>query len=150
MTTAPGELRRRRHATERFNLITWIRKTAQAWAEVPWHNTDPGEDPRLLFSLDRLEFGTKGGLWPITSTDRGETIFLAPGTNAPWLLIEDGEGGWSQHRMSFVEWLYRYLTGEDMAGPNSSAFHPGPVQLQRLPMTAAERPESQQGPDRGM
>ncbi|WP_260474624.1 hypothetical protein [Streptomyces sp. WAC 05379] len=67
-----------------------------------------------------------------------------------WLLVEDGEGGWSQHRMSFAEWLYRYLIGEDMAGPNSSAFYPGPVQLRRLPMTTAEHPEPWSGPDRGM
>ncbi|MDX3771532.1 MULTISPECIES: SMI1/KNR4 family protein [unclassified Streptomyces] len=137
-------------ATERFNLIAWIRTTAQAWAEVPWDNTDPDEDPRLLFGLERLEFGTKGGLWPITSTDRGETVFLAPGTDIPWLLVEDGEGGWSQYRISFAEWLHRYLIGEDMAGPNSSAFYPGPVQLQRLPMTADERPEPWHGPHRGM
>ncbi|HET6353473.1 hypothetical protein [Streptomyces sp.] len=52
--------------------------------------------------------------------------------------------------MSFAEWLYRYLIGEDMAGPNSSAFYPGPVQLRRLPMTADERSEPWSGPDRGM
>lgn len=33
--------------------------------------------------------------------------------------------------MSFAEWLCRYLTGQDMAGPNRSAFYPGPVQPRR-------------------
>lgn len=43
--------------------------------------------------------------------------------------------------MSFTEWLNRYLIGEDMTGTVSSAFHPGPVKLQHLPVSASERPE---------
>nr|WTB30861.1 hypothetical protein OG781_16405 [Streptomyces sp. NBC_00830] len=43
-----------------------------------------------------------------------------------------------------------YLIGEDMAGPNSSAFYPGPVELQHLPMSADERPEHWCGPDRSI
>ncbi|MFH8448637.1 hypothetical protein ACH4CD_05305 [Streptomyces fungicidicus] len=66
------------------------------------------------------------------------------------ILVEDGEGGWAQHDMSFAEWLYRYLVGEDMADPNTSVFYPGPVRLRRLPMTADERPEPWSGPERGM
>ncbi|MET9890984.1 hypothetical protein ABZZ47_12340 [Streptomyces sp. NPDC006465] len=57
---------------------------------------------------------------------------------------------WAEHRMSFAEWLYRYLIGEDMSGLNSAALYPGPVQLQRLPMSAGERPDPWYGPDRGM
>lgn len=145
-----GHLYLHHPATERWNLGTEIRNTARAWSQVPWDDADPDEDPRVLFGLEELVFGAENGLWPITSTDRGETVFLAPGPNAPCLLVEDGEGGWSQHSMSFAEWLYRYLIGEDMAGPNSSAFYPGPVKLQRCPMSAAERPEPWYGPDRGM
>ncbi|WP_202442445.1 MULTISPECIES: hypothetical protein [unclassified Streptomyces] len=52
--------------------------------------------------------------------------------------------------MSFAEWLYRYLVGEDMAGPDTADFHPGPLQLCRLPMTADERPGQWSGPGRGM
>ncbi|MCQ4208778.1 hypothetical protein [Streptomyces longispororuber] len=52
--------------------------------------------------------------------------------------------------MSFAEWFYRYLIGENMSDPDSSAFHPGPVQLQRLPMSADEHPEPWCGPDRNM
>ncbi|MEU7018955.1 hypothetical protein [Streptomyces sp. NPDC046385] len=117
---------------------------------MPWDDLDADEDPRLLFELKELSFGTREGLWPIASTDRGETVFLSAAADSSWLLVEDGEGGWSQHRMSFAEWLYRYLVGENMAGPHSSAFYTGPVQLRRLPMTAAERPEPSRGPDRGM
>ncbi|MFI5672778.1 hypothetical protein [Streptomyces sp. NPDC051704] len=66
------------------------------------------------------------------------------------LLVKDGEGGWAQYDMSFAEWLYRYLIGEDMAGPNTAAFHPGPVQLRRPPMAAGKRPDPWSGPDRGV
>ncbi|MFF1604131.1 SMI1/KNR4 family protein [Streptomyces mirabilis] len=138
-------------ATERWNLGDWIQDTARAWSEVPWDDLDADEDPRLLFGLTELSFGTSNGLWPIASTDRGETLFLtaADGTLSG-ILVEDGEGGWAQYEMSFAEWLYRYLVGEDMAGPNTSAFYPGPVQLRRLPMAAGERPEPWSGPERGM
>ncbi|MFD7975305.1 SMI1/KNR4 family protein [Streptomyces sp. NPDC059071] len=140
-------------ATERWNLDQWITDTVRAWNDVPWDELDleADEDPRALFGLTELSFGTRNGLWPIASSDRGETIFLmAVDDTAPWFLVEDGEGGWARYDMSFAEWLYRYLIGEDMAGPNTSAFYPGPVQLCRLPMTADERPEPWSGPDRGM
>ncbi|MEU1035489.1 SMI1/KNR4 family protein [Streptomyces mirabilis] len=138
-------------ATGRWNLGDWIQNTARAWSEVPWDDLDADEDPRLLFGLTELSFGTSNGLWPIAGTDRGETLFLtaADGTLSG-ILVEDGEGGWAQYEMSFAEWLYRYLIGEDMAGPNTSAFYPGPVQLRRLPMAAGERPEPWSGPERGM
>ncbi|MCY0937341.1 SMI1/KNR4 family protein [Streptomyces sp. H34-S4] len=145
-----GHLYLHHPATERWNLTTWIRDTIRAWSEVPWDDLDPDEDPRLLFGLEHLEFGTSSGLWPIASTNRGETIFLHPGPDTPTLLIEDGEGGWTRYCISFTEWLYRYLTGEDMAGPNSSTFYPGPVKLRRLPMATSQHPEPWHGPDRGL
>lgn len=46
--------------------------------------------------------------------------------------------------------LHRYLIGEDVAGPNTSAFYPDPVELQHLPMSADERPEHWCGPDRSI
>ncbi|MFF0435603.1 SMI1/KNR4 family protein [Streptomyces sp. NPDC004327] len=148
-----GHLYLHHPATERWNLNQWITDTVRAWNDVPWDelDLDADEDPRVLFGLTELSFGTRNGLWPIASTDRGETIFLmAADDTAPWFLVEDGEGGWARYDMNFAEWLYRYLIGEDMAGPNSSAFYPGPVQLCRLPMTADERPEPWSGQDRGM
>ncbi|WP_372351026.1 SMI1/KNR4 family protein [Streptomyces sp. KL116D] len=110
----------------------------QAWSEVSWDDLDADEDC-LLFDLDELSFGTRNGLWPIASTDRGEFIFLIAAPDAPRFLVSFDET-WAEHRMSFAEWLYRYLIGEDMTGPNSAAFTPG-VRLQHLPMSAGERPE---------
>lgn len=142
-------------ATEWWNLGRDIRSGIKAWSEVPWDDLDldADEDPRQLFGLAELSFGTRNGLWPITSTDRGETVFLLAATDAeadtPRFLVNFDET-WVEHRISFAEWLYRYLIGEDMTGPNSAAFYPGPVQLQHLPMSADERPEPWYGPDRGM
>ncbi|MFF3415858.1 hypothetical protein ACFYW9_14350 [Streptomyces sp. NPDC002698] len=70
-------------------------------------------------------------------------------TDAPRFLVNYDET-WVEHRVSFAEWLHRYLIGEDMTGPNSAVFYPGPVKLEHLPMSAAERPEPRYGPDRGM
>ncbi|NUP22996.1 MAG: SMI1/KNR4 family protein [Streptomyces sp.] len=139
-------------ATNPWNLGEWIQETIQAWSAISWDDVDldMDEDPRILFGLKELTFGTQDGLWPIACTDRGETVFLLPGSVTPRLLVEDGEIGWAEYRMSFAEWLYRYLIGEDMGGPNSSAFYPGPVKLEPLPMSAGERPEPRYGPDRGM
>ncbi|MDR6980945.1 hypothetical protein J2X68_007687 [Streptomyces sp. 3330] len=128
--------------TERWNLGQEIRATNQAWSEVPWDelDLDADEDPRQLLGLEELRFGTRNGLWPLASNDRGESIFLDAAADATRLVVNYDET-WAEHRMSFTEWLYRYLIGEDMTGPNRSAFYPGPVKLQHLPMSARERPE---------
>lgn len=84
--------------------------------------------------MEELTFGTPNGLWPLASTDRGETVFLAePSGQGERLIIADGDGWWAEHRMPFAEWLHRYFIGGDMTGPNSSAFYPGPVKLEHLP-----------------
>lgn len=136
-------------ATERWNLGEEIRSDVQTWSEVPWDELDleADEDPRRFF--DELSFGTPDGLWPVASTDRGETIFLASGAHAAKFLVKYDET-WTEYRMGFAEWLYRYLIGENMTGPNSAAFYPGPVQMQSLPMSADEWPKLSYGPDRGM
>ncbi len=76
-------------ATERWNLGRQIRDTVRAWSEVEWDGLDPDEDPRLLFGLEELSFGTPQGLWPIASTDRGETVFLVAAARPP-------PGSWSR------------------------------------------------------
>ncbi|MCX5173438.1 SMI1/KNR4 family protein [Streptomyces antibioticus] len=137
-----GHLSLSRPATERWNLGRDTRSAIQAWSKVPWDDLglDADEDPRKLFGRDELSFGTCDGLWPIASTDRGEAVFPIASANSPRRLVTYHET-WAEYRMSFAEWLYRYLIGEDMSGPNSAVFYPGPVQLRHLPMTPDERPD---------
>jgi len=147
-----GHLYLHHPATEPWNLGEWIRGTAEAWSQVEWDEGEPEGDPRVSLGLPELIFGTSEGLIPLASTDRGEVIFYAAkgAGKSGSLFVEDGEGEFFEYAMGFAEWLYRYLAGEDMAGPGTSAFYPGPVALQDLPMTRDERPETRQGPDRGM
>jgi hypothetical protein len=154
-----GHLSLHHPATERWNLGRWIKETVTAWSDVPWDGLGPDEDPRLLLGIEELSFGTRHGLWPLASTDRGETVFLAEAatatattgaTGTPYLVVAAKDGIWARHRMGFAEWLHRYLVGEDMAGPGSSALYPGPVRPRHLPMSAGDRPEPWYGPDRGM
>ncbi|MFD9687751.1 SMI1/KNR4 family protein [Kitasatospora sp. NPDC059088] len=142
-------------ATERWNLGEKIRETSRAWSELDWDREDwlePEENIRVVLGLEGVRFGTKDGLIPLTGTDRGEYVFLAPlpdGTGHRICAVEH-DGSWYEYQMSFSEWLYRYLVGEDMVGPNSSAFYPGPVRLDPLPMSAEDRPARMYGPEQGM
>ncbi|MFG3087468.1 hypothetical protein ACGGAI_07625 [Streptomyces antibioticus] len=96
-------------ATERWNLGRDTRSAIQAWTEVPSDglDLDADEDPRKLLGLDELSFGTRDGLWPIASTDRGEAVFLIASANSPWRLVSYHES-WAEYRMSFAEWLWLY------------------------------------------
>ncbi|GAA3018067.1 hypothetical protein GCM10020229_31680 [Kitasatospora albolonga] len=91
-------------------------------------------------------------LVPITSTDRGEYVFLAPlpDRTGQRICAAEHDGSWYEYRMSFSEWLHRYLVGEDMVGPNSAVFHPGPGLLEPLPMSPDDRPAPRYGPERGI
>ncbi|PHQ53563.1 hypothetical protein BLA24_00495 [Streptomyces cinnamoneus] len=138
-------------ATVRWNLGKWIRETVVAWGEVPWDDDIDG-DPRPALGISEMKFGTSDGLTPIAGTDRGELIFLARGASGQeWrIFVGDGDGEFFEYSICFSEWLYRYLVGEDMAGPNSSAFYPGPVKFEGRPMSYGEETAVWYGPDRGM
>ncbi|WP_165986649.1 SMI1/KNR4 family protein [Streptomyces sp. YIM 98790] len=92
-----------------------------------------------------------GGLIPLTHTDRGEYLFLLDrhGSGPRWLLAFDrDEDEFYEYRMDFGEWLYRYLVGEDMFGPGSAVFYPGPVKLDRWPTGEGEQHIEWFGPAR--
>ncbi|WP_416956195.1 SMI1/KNR4 family protein [Streptomyces sp. Agncl-13] len=139
-------------ATERFNLAEDIRRTSESWSQVEWDEGEPEGDPRISLGVRELVFGTPDGLIPIASTDRAEVIFYAPrgASGRGSLFIENGDYEFLEYSFSFAEWLYRWLIGEEVTGPGGSAFYPGPVALQDLPMTPDERPETRYGPPRGM
>ncbi|MEU3255999.1 SMI1/KNR4 family protein [Streptomyces sp. NPDC006997] len=147
-----GHLSLKHPATKRWNLGEWIHRTSDAWSRI---GLSPGEvegDPTISLGTQNLSFGTPDGLIPLTATDRGETLFYALRGNSGSgsLFVENGEGEFFEYSMGFAEWLWRWLVGEEMAGPGSSAFYPGPVALQDLPMAPGERPEIRFGPLRGM
>ncbi|QNP75607.1 SMI1/KNR4 family protein [Streptomyces roseirectus] len=139
-------------AIEPWNLGEWIHSTAEAWSQIEWDEDEPEGDPRVSLGVPELLFGTPDGLIPIASTDRGETIFYAPqgALGAGALFIENGEGEFFEYSFSFVEWLYRWLIGEEVTGPGGGAFYPGPVALMDLPMSPEDPQETRYGPPRGM
>ncbi|AZM59285.1 MULTISPECIES: SMI1/KNR4 family protein [unclassified Streptomyces] len=133
-------------STGRWNLGRWMRETVQAFSR-----SDLTDVERLGFTGS--PFGAPSGLIPLLHTDRGENLFGA---------VEAGTGEWRfhscngdeplyyEHRMSFSEWLHRYLRGEDMFGPGSGVFYPGPIVFESLPMQDAELSTTWEGPERGM
>ncbi|MEU6277367.1 hypothetical protein ABZ871_33945 [Streptomyces populi] len=142
-------------ATSRWNLPEKIRSTSQAYAQywvAPDSTNDPESDPRQICELRDLAFGTPQGLIPLASTDRGETVFLAPRVHGfpGGMCVAGGDGDWAGYPMPFAEWLYRFLIGEDMAGYKSAVFYPGPVMLESMPMTPDEPIRVSYGPERGM
>ncbi|GAA3482166.1 hypothetical protein GCM10018966_066980 [Streptomyces yanii] len=82
----------------------------------------------MICNRPRITFGTPDGLIPLASTDQGAAIFLAPEVHGfpDGVVAQGAEGEWAGHPMSFAEWLYRNLIGENMAGWDSAAFYPGP------------------------
>jgi hypothetical protein len=72
---------------------------------------------------------------PIAATDQGAAVFVAPSVHgvSDGVVMQGAEGDRVGHPMTFAEWLYRYLIGEEMAGWDSTAFYPGPVWLEYPP-----------------
>ncbi|MEU4494503.1 SMI1/KNR4 family protein [Streptomyces sp. NPDC023998] len=139
-------------ATGRWNLREWVRETVQAWSQVEWEGVDIEGDPRPILGVNEIKFGVRQGLTPILSSDRGETVFLGhtAASSGARIFVETGDEEFFEYPVSFAEWLYRYLTGEDMAGPGSAIFYHGPVKFARLPTEAADPEVVWYGPDRGM
>ncbi|MFC8654237.1 SMI1/KNR4 family protein [Streptomyces parvus] len=131
-----------------------IRSTSRVWTESLWESYDlaPAEDPRVICNRPEITFGTSDGLIPLAGTDQGAAIFLAPEVHGfpDGVVVQGAEGEWAGHAMTFAEWLYRYLNGEEMAGWDSAAFYPGPVRLEYLPTEPGERTREAYGPDRGL
>lgn len=98
-------------------------------------------------------FGAPSGLIPLLNTDRGEDLFgaIEAGTGEWRLFSCDGdEALYHEYRMSFSEWLYRYLVGEGMFGQGSGVFYPGPIVFESMTMSETDPMVSWEGPDRGM
>ncbi|WP_329270263.1 SMI1/KNR4 family protein [Streptomyces sp. NBC_01451] len=134
-------------ATERWNLGRWISSTIAAFERSDLSGAEcPGFENGPIF-------GGPDGLIPLASTDRGEYVFgaIRRGDSKWRILACDGdEQDFYEYRMGFSEWLYGYLSGGDMFGPDSAAFYPGPLLLESMPLTVEDRSISWRGPQRGM
>jgi hypothetical protein len=133
-------------STERWNLGQWMEGTVAAFSSRDLTGAQcPGFPGGPVF-------GGAGGLTPLLSTDRGEYLFGAvkhPSEEWRFLACNGDEQDFYEYRVSFAEWLYRYLSGESMFGPGSAVFYPGPVEFEGMPMTATEPFDTWYGPDRG-
>ncbi|RST04396.1 SMI1/KNR4 family protein [Streptomyces sp. WAC07149] len=137
-----------------WDLGTWMRRTSHLWSqeEVVRQGVEPHLDPRVICGLPTITFGTAEGLIPLAGTDQGHLIFLAPQVHeAPdGIVVLNREGEWTGYALPFAEWLYRYLTGEEMCGWNSTVFYPGPVHREHLPTGPGQQTRVVHGPPRGM
>jgi hypothetical protein len=134
-------------STDRWNLGDRVRETVDAFSGSDLTGAECPGFP------DGPVFGGPSGLIPLVDTDRGEYVFgVVDGNSGEWRLLTcDGdEQDFYEYKMSFSEWLYRYLIGEDMFGSDSAVFYPGPILFESLPMTESERSTRWHGPERGM
>ncbi|MFD8985873.1 SMI1/KNR4 family protein [Streptomyces sp. NPDC059564] len=136
------------------DLGTWMRRISQLWSqeEVVREGVNPPFDPRAICGLPSITFGTAQGLIPLAGTDQGHIIFLAPQVHGvpDGIVVLNREVEWTGYALSFPEWLYRYLIGEEICGWNSAAFYPGPVHLEYLPTEPGQQTRVVYGPPRGM
>jgi hypothetical protein len=132
--------------TRRWNLGRWMQETIQAFSR-----SDLSDLERRGFGGS--PFGAPFGLIPLLNTDRGEYLFgRAVADTGTWRLFSCGgdEALYHEYEMSFSEWLYQYLIGEDMFGPSSGVFYSGPIVFESMPMGEMEPMTSWEGPERGM
>lgn len=141
-------------ASEWWNLGEEIRRVSEAWPESAWesHVTGPDDDPRVFCNLPQLSFGTAEGLVLLAATDQGAAVFGARQVHGSsnGVVVQGEEGDWAGHSMTFAEWLYRYLIGEEMTGWDSATFSSGPVLLEYLPTVPGQHTRDAHGPERGM
>ncbi|MFB6992417.1 SMI1/KNR4 family protein [Streptomyces sp. NPDC056304] len=126
-----------------WDLKKWVFATIEAYQGLGWVDLTPPE-----FESADPWFGGPDGLVPLVESDRGECVFFQPGEVPRIYVYVGNDDDFYRYDMTFSEWLYRYLRGEDMTGPNSSAFISGPVRFDALPGAEGNRGAFWFGPDR--
>ncbi|RAJ29691.1 hypothetical protein K353_06579 [Kitasatospora sp. SolWspMP-SS2h] len=58
------------------------------------------------------------------------------------------DGGFTEFRKGFGEWLHRYLLGEDVFGPGAGMPRRGAARIQDLPKARGEGVVDRRGPAR--
>ncbi|GAA0289883.1 hypothetical protein GCM10010302_30360 [Streptomyces polychromogenes] len=137
-----------------WDLGTWMRQISRLWSQekVVQQDVEPRLDPRVIFGLPEITFGSAQGLIPLAGTDQGHLVFLAPQAHGvpDGIAVMNREGEWAGYALSFAEWLYRYLAGEEMFGGDSAVFYPGPVHREHFPAGPGQGSRVVHGPPRGM
>ncbi|MER7773145.1 SMI1/KNR4 family protein [Kitasatospora sp. NPDC096140] len=134
--------------SEMWSLARWIRETIDSYRGVEW--AEVLEEPE---KADQLAFGGPEGLVPLLASGRGEVLFMEtpPEEEGYRLVVFVGDDcEFFRYDIGFAEWLFRYLVGEDMMGPNSSALPSGPLLIEEFPKEFGGHPEFRHGPHRGV
>ncbi|MFG2694105.1 SMI1/KNR4 family protein [Kitasatospora sp. NPDC048407] len=133
-----------RPGTQFFNLAERLEQQIKGLKESDWDGAG------VTFRGATPTFGGPDGLIPVASTDRREGAFLVrPAGGEGWHMagmVLDGQ--FVEYEMGFSEWLYRYLMGEDMLGPRSGVFYPGPLVIEDLPKSPGDAVTARRGPAR--
>ncbi|MEV5989311.1 SMI1/KNR4 family protein [Streptomyces sp. NPDC052051] len=134
-------------STDWWNLGRWMKETVEAFSRSDLTDAEcPGFPGGPIF-------GGPSGLIPLVSTDRGEYAFGVAGSPpGEWRILacNGDEQDFYEYHISFSEWIYRYLSGEDMFGPGSAVFYPGPIIFESMPLSESDRLLEWHGPERGM
>ncbi|MFE7588085.1 hypothetical protein ACFU6K_01705 [Kitasatospora sp. NPDC057512] len=131
--------------TEFFNLAAWLSSSLADLAVLDWIANDGPE-----YHGEVPTFGGPYGLIPVASTDRRETVFLRQraAETGDWVVVSlaaDG-GVFHEFEQSFSEWLFRYLSGEEMVGRNSAIRHRDRLLVENLPKFPGDIVTSRRGP----
>ncbi|MFJ4672644.1 SMI1/KNR4 family protein [Kitasatospora purpeofusca] len=126
-----------------YNFGAHVRDTVVAYHACSFSRENFPDFP------DALGFGGPDGLIPVSGTAHGEEIFLyCDPVMQRWQIVvfvgDDLE--FYRYDMGFAEWLYRYLMGEDMAGPNSGQDFPNPLPVTDLLVPEGSVPVERFGP----
>ncbi|ROR46839.1 SMI1/KNR4 family protein [Kitasatospora cineracea] len=128
--------------TELFNLKDHVSSRIEALKSTDWGD--------ITFRGAAPVGGGPDGLIPVISTDRNESAFLVRAeTGEGWNVVGFAfDGEFTEFRVGFSEWLYRYLLGEDVFGPGTGMPRRGAVKIQDLPKTRGEGIVERRGPAR--
>ncbi|MFE7531699.1 hypothetical protein ACFU7Y_39250 [Kitasatospora sp. NPDC057542] len=130
--------------TEFFNLADWLSSSLADLAVLDWI---ANEGPKYHGEVPT--FGGPYGLIPVASTDRRETVFLRQcAETGDWVVVSPSadEGVFHEFEQSFSEWLFRYLSGEEMVGRNSAIRHRDRLLVENLPKFPGDVMTSRRGP----
>ncbi|WP_406300997.1 hypothetical protein OG948_60320 (plasmid) [Embleya sp. NBC_00888] len=122
-----GKLYILRPGVRRWGLDAWVVETTEAFRNAEWAD------------LPEPIFAGPTGLIPCLSSDEGHVVFVRRDSSE--VVVHVGDGDCPGYAMGFSEWMYRFLTCEDMLGEDTAydyshgvaAGLPGTPFIERLP-----------------